>query len=183
MWRGAGDGSPVSGAQAPRPRLLGAKASPGSPLPRAEANPAIRYGARGKRRPSPVPPPVVTARGKRVSSGATPERTLCLSKEVEAVACSRALSRRTRRTSPDAECSSSTLPEARRTPVARRLAPAARPEPERPPSKVALLRARFVIPRRGTIVAPVLPVRWPTTLRRNTRDVVRTIERDPHQGG
>jgi hypothetical protein len=63
----AGDGSPVSGAQAPRPRLLGAKASPGSPLPRAEANPAIRYGARGKRRPSPVPPPVVTARGKRVS--------------------------------------------------------------------------------------------------------------------
>jgi hypothetical protein len=111
MWRGSGR------------RIAGiGSASAKTPPTGSEGEPGIASTARGSEPGYPIRPPSQTTAEPGPSprcNGARKARRLrsdprtdplCLSKEVEAVACSRALSRRTRRTSPDAECFSSTNP-------------------------------------------------------------------------
>jgi hypothetical protein len=127
-------------------RIAGiASASAKTPTTGSEGEPGIASTARGSEPGYPIRRPRQTTAGPGPSprcNGARKARLLrsdpqtdpLLEQRREAVACSRALSRRTRRTSPDAECSSSTRAGAAQGRIARRRTHAARPEREPAPT-------------------------------------------------
>ena len=104
-------------------------ASAKTPTTGSEGEPGIASTARGSepgypiRRPrqttaEPGPSPRRNGARKARLLSSDPRTDPLLEQELEAVACSRALPRRTRRTSPDAECSSSTDAGAAQAPIA-----------------------------------------------------------------
>jgi hypothetical protein len=110
MWRGSGRRIAGIGSASAKTPTTGSEGEPGIASTARGSEPG--YPIRRPRQTTAEPGPSPRRNGARKSASPEqrpPNGPLRLSKEVAAVACSRALPRRTRRTSPNAECSSSTI--------------------------------------------------------------------------